>query len=261
MKRLVVFRHRTRWALALLAPLAAGLLLLAGGLRPFLAPAERPPADFPDRRPLAGHLVALDAGHGGIDGGCSAGPVLEKDLALDIVLHLRTLLLNQGARVFLTREGDHDLSWQGEGSFRQRRDLSGRVALVRRAGAEVLVSVHLNSARNTRLWGPITFYQGQEVHSPGPAPGRESQSQESRRLGELAQEELRRLYPGCVELAWPQTFYLLRNAPCPTVLVEVGYLSHPSDRLRLIDPQFRRRVAAALATALQRYFSGESPAR
>lgn len=247
MRLLVFLRRRTRRAWALLLPLAAGLFLLPLG-RHFLLQPEPPPEGLPERRLLAGRLIALDAGHGGIDGGCSVGPVLEKDLTLDIVLHLRTLLQSQGARVFLTREGDHDLSRQGEGSFRQRRDLSGRVSLVSRAGAEVLVSVHVNSARNSRLSGPITFHQGQE-----------SQGRESRRLGGLVQEELCRLYPGCVERTWPQTFYLLRNAPCPTTLVEVGYLSHPADRLRLIDPLFRRHIAAAIAAALRRYFAGDSP--
>lgn len=194
---------------------------------------------------LAGHLIALDPGHGGIDGGCSYGPWLEKDLALDIVRHLRPLLHQGGARVFLTRERDHDLSRLGEGSFRQRRDLSGRVALVRRSGAEMFLSVHVNSATNPRLSGPITFYQ--------------LRGEESRRLADLAQEELLALYPGCTERAWPNSFYLLRHSPVPTALTEVGYLSHPADRLRLLDPLFRRRLAAALASALRRYFATPRP--
>lgn len=215
-----------------------------------------------DRRfPLAGRLIALDPGHGGIDGGCSFGPWLEKDLALDLVLRLRPLLHAAGARVFLTRERDHDLSLQGEGSFRQRRDLSGRVALVRRSGAEVLVSVHLNAAHNLRLSGPITFYQSLKDRGPGRRDADWTrQAGESRRLAGLLQEELRGLYPGCEEWFWPNTFYLLRHAPCPTVLVEVGYLSHPEDRQRLLDPQFRQQIAAALAAGLRRYFAGERPA-
>ncbi|HHW13762.1 MAG TPA: N-acetylmuramoyl-L-alanine amidase CwlD [Firmicutes bacterium] len=214
-----------------------------------------------DRRfPLAGRLIALDPGHGGIDGGCSFGPWREKDLALDIVRRLRPLLHAAGARVFLTRERDHDLSFQGEGSFRQRRDLSGRVALVRRSGAEVLVSVHLNAALNPRLSGPITFYQSPKDRGPGRRDADwAEQAGESRRLAGLLQEELRALYPGCDEWFWPHTFYLLRHAPCPTALVEVGYLSHPGDRQRLLAPRFRQRIAAALAAGLRRYFAGERP--
>jgi N-acetylmuramoyl-L-alanine amidase len=213
------------------------------------------------RFPLSGRLVALDPGHGGIDGGCSFGPWREKDLALDVALRLRPLLHRAGARVFLTRQGDHDLSFQGEGSFRQRRDLSGRVALVRKSGAELLLSLHLNTAQDARLSGPLTFYQAVQGRPPG-LRDREwaAQTAASRRLAGLVQEELRALYPGCREWFWPNTFYLLRHSPCPTVLVEVGYLSHPSDRLKLLDPTFRQRLAAALAAALHRYFAGEEPA-
>lgn len=268
---LTVFpRRRTRrWGLFLVLAAAglAGLYVLAGGdalLRlPFeFRQGQRAGGGGDEDEPLAGHLIALDAGHGGIDGGCSAGRLLEKDLALDIALDLRARLLNAGARAFLVRESDHDLSWLGEGSFRQRRDLSGRVSLVGRSGAEVFLSVHLNSALDPRLSGPITFYQALEAKPGGCPPGEwAARTRESRRLGELVQEELRALYPGCVERAWPHTFYLLRNSPCPTVLVEVGYLSNPSDRLRLADPEFRSRVAAALAQAIRRYFAGDKARR
>lgn len=242
---LVLVGRRLRAFLAGLAILfLLGLLVVAGvvdlptgGRR---RPAPAPPSD--PRYPLAGRLIALDAGHGGIDGGCNVGPWKEKDLALDVVRELRQLLHAEGARVFLTRQRDHDLSWLGIGEFRQRRDLHARVALVKRSGAELLLSVHVNAAYSPRMWGPITFFQGT--------------SPESERLARLVQAEMLRLYPGSTEQAWPNTFYLLRHSPCPTALVEIGYLSHPDDRARLTDPAFRRKVAAALVAALRRYAAG-----
>lgn len=207
---------------------------------------------------LAGHLIALDPGHGGIDGGCAQGKVLEKDLALDLVFRLRRLLHAAGARVYLTRQQDHDLSFQGEGSFRQRRDLSGRVALVRRSGAEVLVSIHLNAAASPARSGPIVFFQAASGWPTGHADARWAvQVKESERLADLVQEELLKLYPESRERAWPNTFYLLRHSPVPTVLVEVGYLTNPGDRRGLLDPAFREQLARAMAKALDRYFAGE----
>ncbi|MDI6870682.1 MAG: N-acetylmuramoyl-L-alanine amidase [Bacillota bacterium] len=257
MRFLVVLSRRGRLALLACAVVLAG----AVSLRWWPEESRREPRQAGERFPLAGRLIALDPGHGGIDGGCSFGPWLEKDLALDIVLRLRPLLHDAGARVFLTRQSDHDLSFQGQGSFRQRRDLSGRVALVRRSGAEVLLSVHLNAAHSPRLSGPITFYQSIDARADGRNDvGWSAQVAASRRLASLVQEELRALYPGCTEWFWPNRFYLLRHSPCPTALVEVGYLSHPKDRLHLLDPAFRQRIAAALATALRRYFAGEESA-
>ena len=60
--------------------------------------------------PLAGKVIALDAGHGGPDGGAvSRQGVIEKDVNLAIALYLRDYLRQAGALVIMTREGDYDL--------------------------------------------------------------------------------------------------------------------------------------------------------
>src|SRR4051794_30587593 len=63
--------------------------------------------------PLAGKVIVLDAGHGGVDGGAvSRQGVIEKDINLAITLYLRDYLQEAGAVVKMTREGDYDLATQ-----------------------------------------------------------------------------------------------------------------------------------------------------
>jgi N-acetylmuramoyl-L-alanine amidase len=184
----------------------------------------------------------LDPGHGGIDGGCNLNGLLEKDIVLEIALNLRRRLVAQGARVALTRESDIELSPEGdEGSFRHRRDLSGRVRLAREAKAEVMLSIHVNSAPGGRQSGPITFFQ--------------SERHESIRLANCIQAELLKLYPGCQERCYPADYYILRRGTCVTVLAETGYISHPEDRAKLTTPAFRQEIAAALERGLIAYYT------
>jgi N-acetylmuramoyl-L-alanine amidase len=51
-----------------------------------------------------------------------------------------------------------------------------------------------------------------------------------------------------------KTWELLRLTRMPAVRVEVGYLTSPSDRERLIDPRFRDQVVEAVVAAVQRMY-------
>lgn len=233
----IVPRRTADWVLTALA--FAALLVVMAQLAVAPAPGNR--------YPLVGRLIVIDPGHGGIDGGCNdAQGFLEKDVTLDIGLRLRRLLVAEGAFVLMSRESDRDVSPFGDvKGGRHRRDLSGRVRLARESGAEAMVSIHVNYMSDRRTFGAITFYQ--------------TSSPRSRRLGELVQAELVRIQPGNRERAWPNNFYVLEYNPGPTVLVEVGYLSNPEDRAKLLTPAYREDVAQALRRALWRYFVAEGP--
>ena len=48
-------------------------------------------------------------------------------------------------------------------------------------------------------------------------------------------------------------FAVLRDAPMPAVLVEGGYMSHPSEGKKIFDPGYRRELARAIATGILSY--------
>lgn len=204
---------------------------------------RRPPAPSapvaPAASPLAGWIVAVDPGHGGADGGVRHGDLLEKDVNLAVAEALQDLLERTGARVVMTRSGDQ------VPLERPRTSLDRRLALAAQAEAAVYVSIHANSYPDPRQFGAQTFF--------------DPNSAESRRLATLIQQELVVAHPDNYRSALAADFYVLRNSPCPAVLVEVGFLSNPDDRRRLAQPQWRARLAAAILRGLERFAEGEMP--
>ena len=197
--------------------------------------------------PLAGHVIALDAGHGGLDGGAvSAGGIVEKEITLAIAMILRDYLQEAGAAVVMTREDDRELVNPEVNGGRKRQDLTKRAEIVNESGADLMISIHLNSIGSSRWFGAQTFYQ----------PDRDADHQ---RLATLIQAELIRNLENTTRLAKPldRNILLMRSVDMPAALVEVGFLSNPQEAELLNTPAYQKKVAAAVYTGILRYASGE----
>ncbi|KKO51433.1 N-acetylmuramoyl-L-alanine amidase CwlD [Paenibacillus sp. DMB20] len=199
--------------------------------------------------PLAGKVIALDAGHGGPDGGAvSRRGVIEKDVNLAVTLYLRDYLQQAGALVVLTREGDYDLASPETKGYSKRKteDLKNRVRFIEDKQADLFVSIHLNSIPSNRWSGAQTFYP----------PDKE----ESKRLAELIQSEIRHNLENTQRLAkTDDRVFLLQALRIPSALVEVGFLSHPEESEMLRDEKYQRKVAASVYKGILRYAAGETP--
>jgi N-acetylmuramoyl-L-alanine amidase len=181
---------------------------------------------------VRGHVVAIDAGHGGRDMGAT-GPtgLLEKDVVLDVALRAREALVRAGVRVVMTRETDVFV------------DLAERPRLARQQGATVFVSIHANASVRATASGAETYYL---------AP-------QSQALAKMIQEELARV-PGLADRGIKTAnFLVLREAGMPAVLVEVAYISNPDEEGRLRTPAFRQQLADAIVRGVLRFLS-TSPA-
>lgn len=200
--------------------------------------------------PLSGVVIAVDAGHGGPDGGAvSAEGVAEKEVVLPVALYLRDFLQEAGALVVMTRETDTDLAAPGTQwlSRRKTEDLLARARLVDEKKADLLISVHANSIPSPRWFGAQTFYH----------PGREA----SGRVAALVQEELRAVLANTDRRPKRRSdLYLIRAVHCPAVLVEIGFLSHPREARLLADAGYQRALALAIYRGVLRYYAGEKPA-
>ena len=195
------------------------------------APASAVPA------PLAGRRITVDPGHGGIDPGCHRGATFEKEIVLHIGFALAKRLRTLGADVSVTRESDIELSHLTDAErTRHRRDLAARVLLAREHGADLLVSLHVNSAASSSTGGAMVF------HHPG--------SLEGRRIGEHILKELRAVVPGNQNSVLSADYYILRHAPMTAVLVETGFITNPADRALLESDDGRRKIAEAIARGL-----------
>ncbi|MGZ9587265.1 N-acetylmuramoyl-L-alanine amidase CwlD [Paenibacillus marinisediminis] len=199
--------------------------------------------------PLSGKIVAIDAGHGGADGGAiSRQGVIEKDINLAIALQLRDYLQQAGAIVVMTRETDQDLANPDTKGYRKRKseDMKRRVQYLQEKKPDLFVSIHMNSIPSNRWSGAQTFYRND-------LPG-------NKQLAKLIQEEIRRNLENTERVAKPdeRDLYLLRMMHVPSALIEVGFLSHPEESRLLADADYQRKVAASIYKGILRYMSGET---
>lgn len=176
------------------------------------------------RGPEGFTTVILDAGHGGRDSGAvsrSTG-AQEKQLALDTADRIRRKLGGR-VKVVMMRDGDHFV------------DLDERVRLASRKDGAILVSIHYN-AGPSQLRGPETYWWRVDSHG----------------LATRCQRAMERVIPrphnsrGQVR----RRLRLTRNPNIPSVLLELGYLSNPSEARLCSDPGYRDKLATAIAGAI-----------
>lgn len=181
--------------------------------------------------------VVIDAGHGGIDGGAvGRAGTLEKDLNLDIALKCELFMGLLGVDVVMTRREDVSID-DGTGATIARRkaeDIKARVALAN-AGADALVSIHMNSFTDDKYWGTQTFYS---KNNPKSADLAEKLQAAARTF--LAPENARETKRA------EDSIYLLKNVTIPAVIVECGFLSNPDEEAKLRNEEYRKAVAVAI---------------
>ncbi len=192
---------------------------------------------------LVGRLIVIDPGHGGSDPGIVVPDGVlrwtEADIAFDIASRLEGRLAAAGMRVHLTR---------GPMAAQAPSDMD-RAQFANTLQADLLISLHVDGHRNPAADGVAAYHYGTD-------------NGVTSTLGEqLAGLVLREIVArtgmrNCATHA--KTWDLLRYTRMPAVRVDIGYLTSPVDRERLIDPMFRERVVEAIIAAVQRmYFPKE----
>lgn len=190
---------------------------------------------------LVDKRIVIDPGHGGPDRGMSVSgrdghpELTEAWLAFDLASRLEGRLGAAGMRVYLTRGP----------APRERIGDRERAKLANELGAEVFISLHGDGHANPEAQGLATFHFGS---------GSGVTSTAGERLAGLVQREVvaRTGLRDCGTHA--KTWELLRLTRMPAVRVEVGYLTSPVDRARLVDPLFRERVVEGIVAAVQRMY-------
>lgn len=194
----------------------------------------RQSASFVDSGPhLIGRRIVVDAGHGGEDPGYTAGETTEADLAFDLASRIEGRLAAAGASVYLTR-GRH-----------QGPPLAERTAFANDAGADLFLSLHMDWQDSEHARGVAAYYYG---------TGSGASSTFGEQFANLARREVV-ARTGLLDLgSHPKTWDLLRMTRMPAVRLDCGYLSHPVDRLLLLDARVRSSIAYAILAAVQRLY-------
>jgi len=197
--------------------------------------------------PLSGKTIALDAGHGGPDGGAvSKDGIIEKDVNLGITLYLRDYLQQAGAIVVMTREEDKDLADVNTEGYSRRKteDLLQRVKFITNHKSDMMISIHVNSIPSSQWSGAQTFYDSNHPSNAG--------------LAGLIQSELIQNLQNTNRVAKTvKTIYLLKTLTIPSALVEVGFLSNLEESKLLAQTMYQKKMAASIYQGILRYYSGE----
>ncbi|WP_082005949.1 N-acetylmuramoyl-L-alanine amidase [Ensifer sp. ZNC0028] len=234
---------------------------------------DRPVAVAPTREG-GPFIIAIDAGHGGIDTGALAGETKteEKHVTLAFAKDL-VEALNKGAGIeaFLTRDKDVFLS------------LPQRVQIARNKGAHLFISLHADALRQKDIRGATVYTISDKAsdHLAASLAARENLSDEI--AGVPLQSEPAEVADILIDLTRRETqafsvnmaravvssfegqinlinnphrfagFRVLQAPDVPSILLELGFLSNKEDEKLLLDPEWRKKVSERLAVAVQRY--------
>lgn len=188
---------------------------------------------------LRGKLITLDAGHGGSDPG-AIGPngSQEKNVTLPIAKYLKADLEAMGAKVNMTRTTDVDVYAPNASGV---DELQARSDVANNSGADAFVSIHINSFDNPSVGGIATYYYAKTSHDANLA-----QAVQNQIAGQYGFNGDRGIQPG--------NLYVLRNTNMPAILVELGFISNPTEEGLLNTDSTRQDFARKIAQGIANYF-------
>ena len=223
-----------------------------------------------------GTRIVIDAGHGGHDSGAIGGKKREKDLVLQIAKRLNRQLVKRGYRVYMTRASDRFLK------------LPQRTRIADKKDAKVFISIHANSVpkrKRNKIQGVETFFlqntrdaKSQRIaarenravlkgagsslskkvivdsvlNGPKIVQSNKLAIDVQRRIMTNLHSQYRGVRDGGVRHA---PFWVLVGASRPSILVEVGYISHPRERKRLFTPKYQELIAKGIAEGVENYLN------
>lgn len=249
----------------------------SGGSAPATAIAT-PVLAAPPMAAVKPFTVVIDPGHGGSDPGAIRNGIQEKDIVLAVSLEMARLIDSlPGYRAVLTRKGDHYPT------------LGRRVELASEQDGDLFLSIHCNTNRNTKLTGMEVYFlslQGatdreareladkeNAANVVGVAPGTDPDDMVMNILMDLRMSQIlhesSRLADHLLTAADNSDlvksrkskqagFQVLRSLAMPSALVEISYLSNPSDRRLLQDTGRRRELAEVLVEGVMAWRRDEA---
>src|SRR5436853_2958079 len=221
-------------------------------------------------------VVVLDPGHGGRwphDGAHGRRGLHEKVIALQVAQKTKELLEQQGATVILTRDADEDVP------------VADRVRIANEAGADVFLSIHCN-AMETREDRKVTHGVETYFLSPDPTDAEARMlaqlenggpdavplpkanapvmgilndlalgqaRNDTAALAQIVQQHIVRETKAPSRGVRQAPFLVLSGTRMPSALVEIGFISHPSEGMLLAKEQHQDRIAQSLATAVEEF--------
>ncbi|MFZ2955314.1 MAG: N-acetylmuramoyl-L-alanine amidase [Candidatus Ozemobacteraceae bacterium] len=221
-------------------------------------------------------IVVLDPGHGGEDPGCRHNNIIEKDYVLSMSKLIKAYFdRDPGYRAVLTRSGDYIVP------------LQRRSQMAEQMGADAFVSVHVNYNSHRAIRGIEVYYESpkgavgeaertiadtenqQDMIGGVAAISHNGQTKQeivekqaavmfkSRQFAEKVDARLGQAISALPSRGVKRAgFRVLHSVALPSLLLELGYTSNPTDAWYLKDANGRQRLAQAVYQGIKDFLEG-----
>lgn len=238
-------------------------------------PTTKPPVQPTTATPydkINPRVIVIDPGHGGKDPGCVVNGYQEKDIIIQVSKKLKEALTQQGYEVYLTREGD---TYPG---------LKERSAVANNKQPVVLLSIHANAAPNKKATGVEVFVGSAQIHGEGAADVANRENQRfisegyteeqngkinstlldsyylgsrtvSMKLGSLIENNIVKETGQASRGLKEAPLILLKGMYFPSCLIEIGFLSNPTEAKNLANGAFQDKLVRGIVVGIKQFMS------
>lgn len=192
-----------------------------------------------DPRTIYKNIVVLDAGHGGYDSGATNKGTKEKDLNLKIIYTLMKGYFSSNApetKVYWSRSSDVFVT------------LSKRATFASKVGADIFVSLHMNSASGSSA-------NGTEVYYTATNNANSFSGVNSKIIATLFKNNLVTRLGTTNRGVKTAKYYVTNHNTVPAVLIELGFISGSRDYANLINPSFQSNSAKIIYDTINEIFT------
>lgn len=194
----------------------------------------------PTTTPATRFTIAIDAGHGGRDGGCvGESGITESELNLMYARKLASLCEEFGMRVVMTRKDMNGL-YDENASNKKRSEMEKRRQIINDSGADVMVSIHMNSFPLESSEGAHIFY----------AKG----SEQGFDLAKSVQTSVCANFENARKYVTVGDYYVLNFSEMPSILIECGFLSNPTEEKLLQSEEYCEKFCYSVLAGVLSYF-------
>ncbi len=190
--------------------------------------------------PKYSHTIVIDAGHGGRDGGASgATGITESELNLTYAKKLAKLCSDFGIKAVLTRKDMNGL-YDENAKNKKKSEMEKRRKIINSSGADVMVSIHMNSFPLSSSEGAQIFY----------AKG----SDNGFNLAKSVQTSVCQSFKSARDYVSVGDYYVINTAKMPAILIECGFLSNPNEERLLISDDYCEKFCYSVLAGIISYF-------
>lgn len=185
------------------------------------------------------YVVVIDAGHGGIDGGCEgyAGTV-ERDINLEYAKTLKSYCDDFGFKTVMTRTNENGL-YSPFASNKKKDDMLARQKIIEKTNPDIVISIHMNSYAVSSSRGAQVFFN--------------SEIENSKLLADEIQKQFVKNLVKPRQTTQKGDYFILNCTNIPSVIVECGFISNQEEEQLLISDGYKDKVCYSILCGILSY--------